>query len=85
LAQTTSQWEILNEYIPKSTEENASPLLSSLGKKATIKGLTPNEVEHGECTIKLLSDVRVEHNLQMLESDVIGLLVLTNYKLIFKP
>jgi hypothetical protein len=42
-------------------------------------------VEHGECTIKSLGEVRVEHNLADLEADAIGLLVLTNFKLVFKP
>lgn len=32
-----------------------------------------------------MNEIRVEHNLQELESDAIGLLVLTNFKLIFKP
>lgn len=32
-----------------------------------------------------MSNIRAEHNLQELSSDVIGTLILTNYKLVLKP
>lgn len=66
--------------------ESPSPATPKFeGKKWNIPGLKEDEIEYGEITVSILSGVRCEHNLQDFESDPVGSLILTNFKLILKP
>lgn len=41
-------------------------------------------MEHGEITVTMISNIRCEHNQPDVDGDVIGNLILTNYKLLLK-
>lgn len=58
---------------------------SSFIKKNFVAGLHDSEIEAGEVAITVCDNIRCEHNFQDLESDVVGTLLLTNFKLLLKP
>lgn len=58
---------------------------ASFIKKNYVSGLHDSEIEHGEIALTVVANIRCEHNLQDLESDVVGTLLLTNFKLLLKP
>ena len=58
---------------------------ASFIKKNYVSGLHDSEIEHGEIALTVLANIRCEHNLQDLESEVVGTLLLTNFKLLLKP
>ena len=58
---------------------------ASFIKKNYVSGLHDSEIEHGEIALTVQSNIKCEHNLQDLEYDVVGTLLLTNYKLLLKP
>jgi hypothetical protein len=58
---------------------------SSFIKKNFVAGLHDSEIEAGEVAITVCDNIRCEHNFQDLENDVVGTLLLTNFKLLLKP
>lgn len=83
----TSDSEKESRYVkePPRYRPSLDRFTASFIKKNYVSGLHDSEIEHGEIALTVQSNIKCEHNLQDLEYDVVGTLLLTNYKLLLKP